>query len=238
MDHNEAVRLQAAEKYVLGELSPSQREEYEEHYFDCGECAVDVKSIATFADTCREVLRQEAEAARQGVAEPERGGWFAWLRPAFAVPAMAALLLLAFVGYQNSVTIPKAKEAAARIVGQAFTTSFTLKKADTLGAEDAKTNEEEKVQVHRDESVALKFDFTPRRSFEHYTGQLQDATGRDLYDVNLPGSFTNKEVNLVVPAGMLKSGKYALVFLGTPAAKELPNQEEVLRLTFSVEILP
>ena len=34
MDHDEAIQLQAAVKYVLGELSPVQREEYEEHYFD------------------------------------------------------------------------------------------------------------------------------------------------------------------------------------------------------------
>ena len=51
MDHNESIRLQAAVKYVLGELSPAQREEYEEHYFDCAECAVDIKALATFADT-------------------------------------------------------------------------------------------------------------------------------------------------------------------------------------------
>ena len=46
MDHNEAVRLQAAEKYVLGEFPADLRDEYEEHFFDCAECAVDVKAIA------------------------------------------------------------------------------------------------------------------------------------------------------------------------------------------------
>jgi hypothetical protein len=35
MDHLEAKRIQAAEKYVLGELTPALRDEYEEHYFDC-----------------------------------------------------------------------------------------------------------------------------------------------------------------------------------------------------------
>ena len=32
-------------------------------------------------------------------------GWLAWLRPAFAVPVFA--LLLAVVGYQNFVTVPR-----------------------------------------------------------------------------------------------------------------------------------
>jgi len=44
MDHSEALRLQAAERYVLGELSPELREQYEEHYFTCEECASDVKA--------------------------------------------------------------------------------------------------------------------------------------------------------------------------------------------------
>ena len=106
MDHNEAIQLQAAVKYVLGELSPVQREEYEEHYFDCAECAVDIKALATFADTTREVLRQERARALAKDLVPVRGGWLRWLQPAL-VPACAALLLI--IAYQNTVTIPHAK---------------------------------------------------------------------------------------------------------------------------------
>src|SRR5258708_36304258 len=84
MDHNQALQLQAAVKYVLGELSQVQRDEYEEHYFDCAECAVDIKALATFADTTREVLRQErgkqaakervsARGRRPGSVQPEVG---------------------------------------------------------------------------------------------------------------------------------------------------------------------
>ena len=58
MGHDEAVRKRVAEKYVLGELSPALREEYEEHFFDCQECALDVKAAAGFVDNAREILRQ------------------------------------------------------------------------------------------------------------------------------------------------------------------------------------
>jgi len=75
MDHNDAIQLQAAVKYVLGELSQVQRDEYEEHYFDCAECAVDIKALATFADTAREVLRQEKANQLAKEALPARGGW-------------------------------------------------------------------------------------------------------------------------------------------------------------------
>ncbi len=57
MDHNEALRLHAVEKYVLGELPPSLRDEFEEHFFECQECALDVNAAAEFVDNVRAVLR-------------------------------------------------------------------------------------------------------------------------------------------------------------------------------------
>ena len=46
MDHSESIRLMAAEKYLLGELAPELREQFEEHFFDCQECALDVRAGA------------------------------------------------------------------------------------------------------------------------------------------------------------------------------------------------
>src|SRR4029077_11085385 len=108
MDHNEAVRLQAAEKYVLGEFPPDLRDEYEEHFFDCAECAVDVKAIAAFVDVSRGVLRAEPENVAEKKAAPAGAAWLSWFRPVIAVPTFAALLLI--IGYQSFVSIPKAKE--------------------------------------------------------------------------------------------------------------------------------
>lgn len=230
MEHNEAVQLQAAVKYVLGELSESQRQEFEEHYFDCGECALDLKAAAAFVDTSREVFRVGAKKSREREAAAIRAGWFGWLRPAFAVPVFAALLLV--VAYQNVVTIPKAREEAARGSAQVFRTSFSLQMANV------RAEEEVKVQVPKNESFGFKFDFTPSRKFPSYIGQLQDTAGRALLQVSIPGSLTNKEMQLVVPAGLLHPGKYALVFTGDPGSKRQTGEDEVLRLGFSVEFLP
>ncbi len=38
MDHNQVTQLMAVEKYLLGELTPTARDEFEEHVFDCQEC--------------------------------------------------------------------------------------------------------------------------------------------------------------------------------------------------------
>jgi len=44
MDHSEAVREMAAERYLLDELEPEAREAFEEHVFDCPECALDLRA--------------------------------------------------------------------------------------------------------------------------------------------------------------------------------------------------
>jgi hypothetical protein len=230
MDHNEAIRLQAAEKYVLGELSRDLRDAYEEHYFDCAECALEVKAAAAFVDVGREVLRSdrlEARAAARGTKSP--GGWFLWLRPAFAVSALAVLLLV--VGYQNFVTIPQAKKDLAVNGGQLFTSSFSLQMANVRGGNEVK------VQIHPNEAFALKFDFTPSRTFDSYLCRLQDEAGRTLLEEMVPGSSTNKEAQLAVRGGLVKPGKYNLVFTGVPGSSDQGSGQEVLRLGFSVEFL-
>jgi hypothetical protein len=230
MDHNDAIRLQAGVKYVLGELSPVQREGYEEHYFDCPECAVDIKALATFADTTREVLRQERDNQFAKNLAPARAGWQRWFRPVVAVPAFAALLLV--IGYQK-VTIRYAREEGSAGSAQLFVSSRASKMAVTRGDEEIA-----KYLVRPNESLPLKFDFTPTPSFDAYVCQLQDESGRSVLQLRVPGSFTNKELNLVVPAGVVKPGKYTLVFTGDPGGKGQPTKEEVLRLSFAIEFLP
>src|SRR5260370_37870489 len=131
MDHNEAIELQAAVKYVLRELTPVQRDAYEEHYFDCAECAVDIKALATFADTVREVMRQESanSVARDPLPAPNR--WFAWFRPIVAVPAFAALLLM--LGYQSFVSVPRWKNLATQSAAPQVLPMFSLIAANTRG---------------------------------------------------------------------------------------------------------
>jgi hypothetical protein len=230
MDHNETIRLQAAVKYVLGELSPVQREEYEEHYFDCAECAVDIKALATFADTTREVLRQERASQLAKDLVPAGGGWLRWLQPVVAVPAFAALLLI--IAYQNTVTLPHAREEASSGAAQLFVTSRTPKMAVVRGSEELP-----RFSVRPNESLPLKFDFTPAPSSDAYVCQLQDESGRTILQLRVPGSFTNKELNLVIPGNSVKPGKYTLVFTADPGAKGQPTKAEVLRLTFAIEFL-
>ena len=113
MDHDVVVRQKMTERYLLNELEAEVRNEFEEHFFDCPECALDVRVGSAFIDHSRVVLREEStsETARSFAVPRPTPGWWSWLRPAITVPVMA--LLLAVIGYQNLVTDPKLKEAAA-----------------------------------------------------------------------------------------------------------------------------
>ena len=60
MNHDEAIRLKAAEKYLLGELSAEMRDQYEDHYFGCAECAQDIRTGAVFIDNTRDMFSADS----------------------------------------------------------------------------------------------------------------------------------------------------------------------------------
>jgi hypothetical protein len=98
MSHREALDLNAVELYALNDLTPEQELRFEEHYFECRECA-------------RAVAVQQALATQARAAKPEP--W--WRRLAFPVltPATAALLTLA--AFQNFQSIPSLKTELAQL---------------------------------------------------------------------------------------------------------------------------
>jgi hypothetical protein len=246
MDHTEAVRLKAAEKYVLRELTPTQMEEYEEHFFDCAQCMLDIKFATAFADASREHFRKHPvnEEELIPVQAPATGRWFRWPKLAFAfgVPVFAALLL--FVGYQTLRTtksIPQVANSPSQVPLLVASTQGSGESFQLHGiARGAQTEENaDRVAIHSGQSFDLKFDFIPAHTFSQYIGQLQDEAGRRVLEVSLSGDLANKEVHVPVSAGALPAGKYKLVIAGDPAAtgKFQPNNETA-RYTFTVAILP
>jgi hypothetical protein len=227
MDHTEALRLQAAEKYVLGELDATLRDQYEEHYFDCAECALDLQAAAAFAATTRQVFREDANAAaaagqRLPVQPTPAPSWIQRFRWTFAaIPAFAALVLATIVTYQDTVLIPHLKNAATPAVSSLSAAVLDLPPSGTRGG-NAPVNEAP-FQVRPDESFSVQFDFTPSVTVPAYVCQLQDATGRILLQVAVPADKANQRFNLAVPAGLLPaSGNYRIVFLGADPASGQP----------------
>jgi hypothetical protein len=220
------------EKYLLGELSPDARDQFEEHYFDCPECAADVRALSTFMATSRTIFNEEPAAKTPSAAQkPARVGWFNWLRPTVAVPAIAALA--AVVIFQAGVTIPNLKQqVAAQRGGQVYESSFRLQ-GSTRGESVSK------VTIDPNQSFALDFDFTPAQTFPSYLGTLVGSSGSTVLTFHVSGDQANKELHLAIPENKVSPGTYSLIFTGENGAMNSgQTNNEVQRLSFAVEFHP
>src|ERR1051326_2982787 len=99
MDHESAIRTNAIERYVLGEMPLEERDTFEEHYFACMVCAQDIRLASAMTRDIKVVLRQGL---------PTRS-WFNWLKTPVLIPICTTLALLVVVGYQNLSEIPALK---------------------------------------------------------------------------------------------------------------------------------
>lgn len=226
MDHKEAVQLQAAIKYVLGELPPAERDSFEEHYFDCGECALDVKAAAAFVDASREVLRTERVEAAAGRSVENGRGWLAWFRPTVAVPAFAVLLM--GLGYQSLVSVPHWKKAALQASAPRVLPMYSLIGANSRGPEGLVFH------VGQSEVFGLYVDIPADASYRRYVLRLEDPAGHSALLRSLTYEESQKtQVVEVSPGG---SGAYRLVVLGLPTGEGDPAKGTVLAtMKFNVE---
>src|SRR5690348_15408480 len=113
MNHEFAERTHAVERYLLDEFTPEERQEFEEHLFDCLACGDQVRQNAIAVDNLKEVLRTErlhlAEDG-EGKAVPRLLKLPQWQRPAVLGPLTAALCLAAALVYPSFIYIPSLEQ--------------------------------------------------------------------------------------------------------------------------------
>jgi hypothetical protein len=216
MEHTQAIHLKAAERYVLGELPRDLREQYEEHFFSCVECAEEVNLAAAFVENSRAAMGSEPvlPPVRLPVAaapRPAASGWLGvFLGPSFAVPVFAALLMLA--AYQTFLVIPRLKGtqtvgALASAAPQALA-SFSLITADSRGGEPLT------VTVAPGTPFSLYFDIPPNGNYSSYICQLQNAAGATEFSLNISAEQAKNAVQLLIPSSSLGTGKHLLLVRG------------------------
>jgi hypothetical protein len=99
MDHKSALASMAVEQYLLGELNSDERKDFEQHAFDCDECAAAISDGIALLDTGRAVVEGERR--------------FRWGRIVTWVPSLVAAALAVVVGIQNFA--PAARQALPAI---------------------------------------------------------------------------------------------------------------------------
>jgi hypothetical protein len=238
MDHDVVARQKMTERYLLGELNPDLREEFEEHFFDCPECAMDVRAGALFVEQSKAVLAEESHAVSGGVPAaahvvPPRPGWLAGLRsawratmrPAFAVPVMA--LLLAVIGYQNLVTTPQLRHA----LNHPRVLPFAAVNVGSMGSGEAV------VSIAPGEGFLLLVRIPPD-GYACHTAELYNPARNLEWSLPIPSSAPDTspaqdQFPVQVPGAQLEAGTYTLVVRGTSAAGD---SKEVRQASFELQI--
>ena len=215
MDHNEATKEMAAERYLLNELTPELRDAFEEHAFGCPECALDLRAGSAFVNIAKGELPEIVAASpAPSQAEPARPvkkafDWQSWLQPVFAIPAFAALLAL--VSYQNLSTIPSLRKAASEpsILPTATFHAGTRGSAHTP------------VEADRTQGAALSIELPQDSGYASYAFDLYDSQGKQLWTRSVTaaqaGSAGDGTVSLVIPRAGLSQGSYTLAISGMDA---------------------
>lgn len=230
MDHDMVVRQKMTERYLLDELDPAARDEFEEHFFDCQECALDVHAGALFVEQSKVVLAEKPEPVAAALpptaSVPAIPGWLAWLRPAVVAPVM--VLLVTVVAYQNLVTYPRLQQAlnSPRVLPWASVNVGTWGSGGPV------------VTTRPGQGFLLFVRIPPDGSYSHYTTDLYNSAGKLEWSLTIPvasGKETSAQDQwpVQVPGANREAGSYTLAVHGVTAAGE---SKEVGRASFELQI--
>ena len=210
MEHTQAVETKAVERYLLGELAPSSREEFEKHFFDCEECSEDLRMGTLFLDTTKEVLATDPVPSRARSAPRWR---FQWFRPQYALAACMALL--AVICYQNFVVIPKLRISSSP-------QTLALFSLAELGARDVS---EAVIAPDHTKPYVLLVDIPADESFSNYLCEILTQDGTKVLSIDVSAADAKKPVPLFVPPSLLKAGSYRLVISGRSGDEKTPYRD-------------
>ena len=201
MTHQQALDGLASERYLLDEMTEVERFEFEAHYFDCVECAEDVR----LGERIREEVKRGG-GATQGGTEPGRPAtvltsprW--WRRPTVAAPWAVAATLALVASYQSLVTVPTLSPQAVEPVmlrgaTRGATTTLTIARGQQFVALSADV-------VSAPQSAALSY-------------EILDANRQSVASGRAQTPSSGAPLMLIVPVVELqRAGRYSLILRAT-----------------------
>jgi hypothetical protein len=224
MNHDQAIREQAVERYLLGELAEDARAQFEDHYFDCAICAADLKSGATFVETLRTEPQPNASPQR-GIHVVAKRGPSIWLRP-WLVPALAACLLV--IAYQNVVVLPGMRRATAAVQNPALMSNVVLANIDARGSDVPK------LAAADQGAFVISLDIPTKTEYSSYLCGLYNASGERLWQMPVAAQQAENTVFLRVPTDKAAAGQNEIRVLGVPSSGGAPA--EVGRYRFNLQV--
>lgn len=118
MEHAESIQTNAAERYLLDEMPDGERDAFEDHYFDCTECARDVRDGARMMAAGREVAAEPAATVHPIRPKRSIGQWIPQAAAAGIIGGVMGWYGAVNTGLQRVATIEPA-EAQYEILTEA-----------------------------------------------------------------------------------------------------------------------
>lgn len=207
MNHDQAMSMLAVERYSLDEMTPEDREAFEQHYFECSECWTAVRRAELFAQNARVAART---AARKAGDEPKRPfeRRLLWLAPLAAAIAVVAILV------------------PMRFGSEPFDDTRPMPSLTLIGpVRDAVEDN----HLPADRRAILSTVVTPVEDAVSYRAELRAADGRLVQQWNIAVEETGDSFPL--PVRPLSAGGYVLVIESVGSGG---RRSEITRYPFTV----
>jgi len=192
MEHAEAIDTMAAERYLLGEMTPEDRDAFEEHYFGCGACASDVRDGAMIRAAVRTQKANRTRQPRRSVRE--------WLTAAAIVGVIAGIPVMQNVSLRGQLARARAPQ---------FVKTFSFVTAGARGGEEPSLD----AGGH---PFTIYFEIPPQPNARRYLVEVVDASRRVLAKDSVAAAAAGEGQYLSFPGG-LKPGRYSLEVHAEPA---------------------
>jgi hypothetical protein len=238
MDHETAVRMHAIERYILGDFSVAERDEFEEHMSDCPRCMEDLAVTDVFAANARAVF----EDRTTGRDLTPQNRWLGLLRwspvPAFAFSAALNLLLLGVCGYGLLRFVPtlESRLNQSQTLLQASESRVHQSEAQLHESSVPGVSQEFRVRgISRGAGVlqvskslpylSLRFDLP-----QHYAHYSYSIAGPGV-PLQGPVAVTRTDsLELIVPTAQLEPGDYLVQITGSDGGAPVPIAGCTLRV--------
>lgn len=204
MDHQQAIEAMAVEKYLLQELAPEERDQFEEHFFDCQACATDLGATSAFMEAAQKEFRLNP-VPKPALAPKGKPG-LALLRPVAAWAALAASLLV--IVYQNLIVYPHFESQIAELRAPEILPSLSLVNGNSRGGQV------HQVTVGTGRPFLLLLDIPTEDRFTSYTCLLYSPSGALSWRLDVSPQLAKDTVSVRVPSADRPAGDYTLVLQG------------------------
>jgi hypothetical protein len=192
MTHQDSLEQMAVERYLLGELTGDARDQFEEHLFDCQECASDLKDGLVFIDAAKVELKTQRAPESTAVLTLRRPSRLTWLwQPWVLAPALAACLMV--IVYQTAVLVPRMRTQLAESQAPAVLQSLVLANAGARG------DSVPEIVAPRHGYYLLSVDIPPAANVSGYRCSLYSLAGAVVWHVDVAPGQVRDAVMIQVP---------------------------------------